>query len=76
VRGQLAPQHGETLHGVVAGAQLLLVVVAGVHVDLDRQAVGQHGVDGAIEAREKIGIQPVGRNADPASGMASMLSRT
>ena len=61
VRGQRAPQRGETLHCIVAVAKPLLVLIAGMHIDLDRQAVGQHGIDGAVQARHKIAIQPVGR---------------
>ena len=78
VRGQLAPKHVKLLHLIVAAAQLLLVSVARVHVDLDGEAVGQNRIHGAIQAGDEIRIRPFRPVAlnDCSSASASMLSRT
>ena len=60
VRGQLAPQHSQLIHRVVAGAQLLLVAVLGMQIDLDCQSIGEHRVHGAIETAYKVRIQSIG----------------
>ena len=52
--GQLAPKRGKSLDLIVAAAQLLLVGVAGVHVDLDGEAVRKNCIHGAIQAGKEI----------------------
>ena len=47
----------QPVHGIVAGAQLLLEAVLRVQVDLDRQPIGQHGIHCAIQPGEEVRIQ-------------------
>ena len=60
VRGQTLPEIRHSIHGFVTVSQLLFVIFLGEQVELNGETVGQHGVDGAIEAGKKIRIQHIG----------------
>ena len=59
VGGEAAPEHGEAVNGVVAGEEALLVAFFRVEIDLDGEAVGEHGVNGFVEAGEELGVEAV-----------------